>query len=120
MTAHHRIFSDKNGKFVYACELNPPIIQTAQGIAHVIDRHTHNGIMRFTRKSKFNAGENIADLIARAVPYSMVLQPSGRYARTYSAGRIIGYDGTTGAVTDFVTVITDVSGELTTAFPGRP
>ena len=101
-------------------KLNPPIVQTARGLAHVLQRHTHNGIARYVHKSKFSVGENIANLIARAAPYPMVLQPSGRYARTYSAGRIIGYDSTTGAMTDFVTVITDVSGDLITAFPGRP
>jgi len=88
-------------------------------LAHVLARHTHNGIAKYSRKSKFNAGENIAELIALAAPQPMVSQPSGRYARTYNAGRTIGYDSTTGTMTSLVSVITDASGNLTTAFPGN-
>ena len=101
-------------------ELNPPIVQTAQGMIHVLERHTHNGIAKYRRKSKFNTSEDISSLIALAARHRMILQPSGRYARTFAAGRIIGYDGTTGTMTEIVSVITDVSGELVTAFPGNP
>ena len=111
---------DKNGKFVYIYELNPPIVQTVPGLAHTLERHTHSGITKYLRKSKFNVGENVAALIALAAPYRMVLQPSGRYARTYNAGRMIGYDSTIGTMTSLVSVITDASGNLTTAFPGNP
>jgi hypothetical protein len=100
--------------------LNPPIVQTPSGIAHVIERHTHNGIARYIRKSKFNAGENITELIDLAANQQIVLQPSGRYARTYDAGRVIGFDSTMGTMTTLVTVITDANGNLTTAFPGNP
>ena len=120
MAAHRWILLDKKGKFVYIHELNPPIVQTAQGLAHILQRHTYNGIARYIRKSKFNAGEDVAALIALAAPYQMVLQPSGRYARTYDAGRVIGFDTTMGVLTSLVTVITDASGNLTTAFPGNP
>lgn len=120
MAGYSRKRLDKNGNFVYTYELNPPIVQTELGLEHILERHTHNGIAKYVRKSKFNAEENVATLIALAAPYRMVLQPSGRYARTHDAGRFIGYDSTTGTMTTLVTVITDASGNLTTAFPGSP
>ncbi len=101
-------------------QLNPPIIQTAQAVLHIVERHTHSGIAKFAHKSKFNAGENIVNLIALAAPHRMVLQSSGRYARTCHVGRDIGLDSRTGTQTDVLTVITGASGVLVTAFPGRP
>ncbi len=100
--------------------LNPPILQTSRGLAHVIDRHTYSGIPRFANKSKFNLGENISELISQATHHPMTRQPNGRYARTFNAGRNIGLDRTTGGQTSTMTVVTEPDGTLVTAFPGRP
>ena len=100
--------------------LNPPINQTASGLRHVRERHTESGIARFAHKSKFHRGEDVSALIAAATHHRVILQPNGRLARTYDTGRIIGYDSTAGRQTTVVTVVTDQSGDLVTAFPGEP
>ena len=83
------------------------------------ERHTSNNLSRYVRKSKFNVDENISVLIAGASPYSITVQTSRRFARTYDVGREVGFDTTAGKQTSIVTVITEADGTLVTAFPGR-
>ena len=48
------------------------------------------------------------------------MQEGGRFERVVDTGYNIGVDYTTGKNTSTFTVITEESGELVTAFPGRP
>jgi hypothetical protein len=100
--------------------LNPPINITQKGLQHVVDRHTASGIAKFASKSKFNPGENIADLITAGTQQPMVQQAGGRFARTFDVGRNIGLDRATGGQTSIMTIITEGNGSLVTAFPGVP
>jgi RHS repeat-associated protein len=97
-----------------------PILQTTEGLAHVIDRHTYSGIPKFANKSKFNVGENVSALISQATHQPMAKQPNGRYVRTFDVGRDIGLDRITGGQTSTMTVVTEPDGTLVTAFPGKP
>jgi len=101
--------------------LNPPIIQTIKGLQHTIDRHTYSGIAKWAGRSKFNAGENVSELVSSGTQQLMQQQKNGNYARTYDVGRTIGIDRNMGGrPTSVMTVITRANGELVTAFPGRP
>ena len=100
--------------------LNPPINVTPKGLEHVIERHTHSGIAKYAGKSKFNAGEDVVDLIRSGTQQPMVQQANGNFARTFDMGRSIGVDRTTNQATSVMTVITKPDGTLVTAFPGTP
>ncbi|HLP68036.1 MAG TPA: hypothetical protein VK181_11010, partial [Rhizobium sp.] len=100
--------------------LNGPIRITEKGIAHVIERHTVNDIAKFAGKSKFNEAEDLTSLINSGVQQRMVRQANGNFSRTWDVGRPIGFDRVTGQQTSVMTVVTRPSGELITAFPGRP
>lgn len=72
-------------------------------------------------KSRFFEGENIEQLIQQGTHMSRVKQASGKnFQRVYDVGRNIGTDVTTGKSTSLMTVITQSSGRLVTAFPGTP
>ena len=96
------------------------IIITKNGLQHVIDRHTHYGLPKYYRKSKFLVGEDLEALIYQADKVSTTLQSNGRYQRIVDAGRIIGTDRNTGLDTAVYTVITEADGTLVTAYPGTP
>jgi hypothetical protein len=100
--------------------LNGPITITESGLAHVMTRHTVNGIARWSGRSKFFAGEDIVGLITKGTQQPMVRQANGNFARVWDVGRQIGVDRATGQPTSIMTVITRPNGELVTAFPGRP
>lgn len=100
--------------------LNPPINLTEKGMAHTIQRHAAGGPAKFAGKSKFNAGENIEELIRSGTQQPMVRQPNGNFARTFDVGREIGFDRNAGGPTSVMTIITRPNGNLVTAFPGRP
>lgn len=85
-----------------------------------MDRHTYNGIAKSAGKSKFNAGENITELVRSGAQMPGVRQVNGRIARTFDAGRDIDFDRSLGQQTNIMTVITEADGTLVTAFPGRP
>jgi len=100
--------------------LNGPIRLSERGMNHVIERHTANGIAKFSGKSKFNEGENIPALINSGTQQRMTQQDNGNFARTWDTGRSIGIDNASGKQTSVMTVITRPNGELVTAFPGSP
>ena len=112
--------------------LNPGIRITDDGMRHVLERHSVDGIPKYPRKnrvkpsgrppyaSKFNRDEDIRALIEAGSQQPMVNQANGRRARTFRAGHEIGLDRTTGKQTDLMTVITESDGTLVTAFPGEP
>ena len=79
-----------------------------------------NGIAEYKDRSKFFDGEDIVGLITRGTQQPMVRQRNGNFARVWDVGRPIGIDRATGKPTSIMTVITNPSGELVTAFPGRP
>ncbi|MFN0062269.1 MAG: hypothetical protein ACKVPX_07110 [Myxococcaceae bacterium] len=98
--------------------LNPPVHVTPKGLMHTINRHTESGMSRFLNKSKFNAGEDIRQLVQAGTQQPMVRQANGRFARTFDIGRNIGIDRATGQQTRWVTIITEADGSLVTTFPG--
>ena len=98
--------------------LNPGIRITDDGMRHVLERHSVDGIHKYV--SKFNRDEDIRALIEAGSQQPMVNQANGRRARTFRAGHEIGLDRTTGKQTDLMTVITESDGTLVTAFPGEP
>ena len=100
--------------------LNPGIRITDDGMRHVLERHSVDGIPKYAGKSKFNRDEDIRALIEAGSQQPMVNQANGRRARTFRAGHEIGLDRTTGKQTDLMTVITESDGTLVTAFPGEP
>jgi len=100
--------------------LGQPILVTQRGLQHVVERHTNSGIRRFARKSKFNPGENLTELLRGGTQHRMVRQRNGRFARTCDVGRRIGVDRATGGQTSIMTIITEWDGTLVTAFPGTP
>lgn len=100
--------------------LNGPIEITERGMAHVVNRHTVNGIAKYANKSKFNQGEDLEALINSGTQQRVVLQPNGNYVRTWDVGRAIGVDRSTGSQTSVMTVVTRQNGELVTAHPGPP
>jgi hypothetical protein len=100
--------------------VNSPIKITEKGMRHVIERHTINDIGKFAGKSKFNAGEDVANLIQSATQQPVVKQVNGRYVRTFDVGRDIGLDRVSGQKTSIMTIITEFDGTLVTAFPGTP
>ena len=119
----------KAGQAVQVCDevvavapkaLNPPIKLTTAGMAHVVERHTNSGIAKYANKSKFTDGEDLAQLIQRTTQEPMLTQPNGNFARVLDVGRSIGFDRQQQSITSIMTVITKPTGELVTAFPGRP
>lgn len=100
--------------------LNPPINVTEKGLEHVIERHTIPGLSKYANKSKFFQSEDVVKLIKEGTQQKMILQPNGRYARTFEVGRDIGIDRATNKPTGIMTIITDAKGNLVTAFPGKP
>ena len=98
--------------------LNPGIRITDDGMRHVLERHSVDGIPKYA--SKFNRDEDIRALIEAGSQQPMVNQANGRRARTFRAGHEIGLDRATGKQTDLMTVITKSDGTLVTAFPGEP
>jgi len=74
-----------------------------------------------TGKSVFNSGENVVDLVKQAESVLPQKQSFGQnLERVVDAGRTVGTDRNTGALTSTYTVITDAAGNLVTMFPGRP
>ena len=87
---------------------------------HVFERHTSAGAMSIG-KSTFNSGEDVVQLIQQGTQQPIVKQISGsNFERIYDLGRNIGVDRATGQQTSIMTVITNKSGNLITAFPGQP
>ncbi len=93
---------------------------TEEGMEHVLDRHAADGTKN-AGKSLFNGSKNeIKSLIKKAGSTTPTTQANGNLARVVDAGRTIGVDSATGAPTSTYTVITKASGNLVTAFPGKP
>jgi hypothetical protein len=87
-----------------------------------MQRHAINTIAKFASKSKFYTAdeEEIENLILEATQHPVTQQSGGNFERIVDAGRTIGRDRMTGLPTSTYTVVTKPSGELVTAFPGRP
>ena len=101
-------------------QLNGPINNIANRLEHVFERHTSAGAMSIG-KSTFNSGEDVVQLIQQGTQQPIVKQISGsNFERIYDLGRNIGVDRATGQQTSIMTVITNKSGNLITAFPGQP
>jgi RHS repeat-associated protein len=102
--------------------LGGPIHWKPKDIKRVISKHGSNisgkgGVL----KSRFFEGENIGELITSGIHQQANKQVSGKnLQRTFNVGRNIGTDVMTGRPTSIMTVITQPSGRLVTAFPGRP
>jgi hypothetical protein len=93
---------------------------TARGLAHVLARHVAGGAQT-AGKSIFSGGvADVRALIEAARHTLPTLQANGRLQRIVDAGRPIGFDRATGTTTSQYTVITEVNGNLVTAFPGLP
>jgi len=103
-------------------ELNGGIKITQKGLLHVLQRHTINAIAKFASKSKFitTDADEVENLIMQATQHPVTQQSGGNLERIVDAGRTVGVDRATGLPTSTYTVITKPSGELVTAFPGRP
>ncbi|MGD0164036.1 MAG: RHS repeat-associated core domain-containing protein [Candidatus Sulfotelmatobacter sp.] len=95
------------------------IIVSAARLTKVLQAHTEGGLLS-AGKSLFGAGEDVGALIQAANSTPAVAQAGGNFERIVDAGRIIGTDRATGAATSIYTVITDSSGNMITAFPGKP
>lgn len=93
---------------------------TEEGMDHVLERHTADGV-KSAGKSLFKGSRGeIKSLFKKAASTTPTKQANGNLARVVNAGRTIGEDRATGAPTSTYTVITKASGDLVTAFPGRP
>jgi hypothetical protein len=93
---------------------------TEDGMTHVLERHAADGTKN-AGKSLFKGSQGeIKSLIKKAGSTSPTTQANGNLARVVDAGRTIGVDRATGAPTSTYTVITKASGDLVTAFPGKP
>jgi RHS repeat-associated protein len=89
-----------------------PIAISEARLTKVLEAHT---------KSLFSNQNEVKGLIEAAETVQPTKQAFGQnLQRIVDAGRIIGSDRATGAPTSIYTVITDKSGALVTAFPGRP
>lgn len=89
---------------------------TWKGLLHVIQRHTGG----MAGKSAFSDSAAVTGLVKAAEAVAPTPQAGGNFVRIVDAGRTIGTDVTTGQATSVYTVVTNKSGELVTAFPGRP
>ena len=94
-------------------------IKIGSGLQHVLDRHVVGGT-KVLGKSIFSNGEDVVKLIEQAEKITPIKQTGGNFERIVDAGRTIGTDKNTGKLTSIYTVITDTSGNLVTAFPGKP
>ena len=88
-------------------------------LTKVLETHTAGGVLS-AGKSLFSAGEDVKSLIQAAGSAKETVQAGGNVERVVDAGRAIGTDRSTGLPTSVYTVITDTSGNLVTAFPGKP
>lgn len=93
---------------------------TEDGIEHVMERHAAGGA-KTAGKSLFNGSKaDVKALIEKAASVKPSAQAGGNLERVVDAGRTIGIDRATNTPTSVYTVITKSSGDLVTAFPGRP
>ncbi len=109
------------GRVAIKVAAKTPMDITLEGLKHVFERHTIEGI-RSVGKSLYTVeDEAVGELIQRAGQVVPRLQPeTGNFVRILDAGKIIGVDRATGEGTSVYTVITDALGRLVTSFPGKP
>jgi filamentous hemagglutinin len=102
--------------------LGASIKWTEKDLAKVISKHGPDMSGKGgTLKSRFFSDENIADLITSGTHQQAVKQVSGNnFERVFDVGRNIGIDVKTGKPTSIMTIVTQPSGRLVTAFPGTP
>lgn len=90
---------------------------TEDALEHIEDRHTAAG-SNTDDASVFLPDADIPELIREAESAPAEEQENGRFSRVVQGTDTVGYDASTGELTDVYTVITDKNGELITAFPG--
>ena len=83
---------------------------------HFVARLNEDGSL----DSSFGAGEDVSALIRQAENVTPVTQANERLDHVVDAGRPIGTDRATNALTNQYTVITEANGTLVTAFPDLP
>ncbi len=108
--------ADSNGKDGGKVARRPP----AKGSGHASERHGPNRDPKWKNKSQFNNESDIDKLIKESDAHPHVVQANGNHQITFDAGGNIGLDRATGLQTNTVTVITNPSGTVITAFPGVP
>ena len=114
------IFGARVATEVVTTTSEPEINITEEGLEHVLERHVAGGV-RTAGKSLFNGSKaDVKALLEKAGSVKPTPQANGNLARVVDAGRTIGVDRATNAPTSVYTVITKPSGDLVTAFPGRP
>jgi hypothetical protein len=86
---------------------------------HVEPRHTFDGPPEYATRSKFVNGSEVPDLI-RLGDEVPAFKDGNSWIRVYDVGRLIGVDQATGRGTSIMTVVTDLTGRLRTAYPGVP
>lgn len=88
---------------------------------HVLELHAERVNPSVTGKSKFTGRVNLKELIRQGTSIPRMPQKeTGNYFRTFDAGKIVGFDRSTGYNTSIVTIITTPNGDLVTMFPGVP
>jgi hypothetical protein len=88
-------------------------------LEHIESRHLPTGA-EGDDASQFLPDTDVQALIREAEGTPPEPQPNGRLARVVTSRDVVGYDVTTGHYTHTYTVITEVDGDLVTAFPGTP
>jgi len=100
-----------------------PINQGAKQLKWILEKHGPQQLVKHAGKSRFYLtyeGE-LGVLIQNATHMPVIVQPGGNLLRVVNAGKIIGYDATTGKATSIYSVITNPNtNDLITAFPGLP
>lgn len=93
---------------------------TKRGWNHIIKYHTASQWPTHANKSKFNAGEDLIELINQASLQQPTTTKRQHIVRTFDAGHNIGTDRHSKKATSVVTVITRLNGDLVNMFPGPP
>ena len=93
---------------------------TKRGWNHIIKYHTGMQSSSRPKKSIFNNGEDLVQLINQASLHPPVGQVRKHLARVFDVGHTVGIDYYTGKPTSTVTVVTKLNGDLVSMFPGPP
>ena len=74
----------------------------------------------FSKKSKFDSYTIALDVIAKSAEYPATLEDNGLLVTTFDVGYITGFDAKRNYRVSSATVVTKVTGEVVTAYPGIP
>jgi len=113
----HTFYVGPNAVLVH----NSCITTTANSLQHIVDTHIEGGpFANPAEKGIFAPGESPAGLVSEAestAPYGL---SKSAQARTVFAGRLVGFERSTGQGTMLYTVVTNMADRLLTAYPGVP